>query len=1273
MSTRRNKRLGIDVGGTYTDVVLLETETKRMRSIKVPSTPRDFSLGILRGIDAIGVDLPTVEYIVHGATVGVNTIIQKKGARTGLLTTRGFEDVLEIGDMCKPDMYNLFYRKARPLVSRENRLGIGERVSADGQVLQAVSRDDVVAQVSKLKSKGINSLAVCTLNSYRNSVSECAISDVVREVFPELKLSVAHRIVNQRREVERTSTTVVNAYIAPAVATYLEDLEAKLASKGFNGIFFIMSSNGGVFTASKASEMPVYTLLSGPVAGAIGCRAFGEAIQNENIISFDMGGTSCDIAVILKGEPEVMYQAQVEGYPVMTPIVKIDYLGAGGGSIAKIVGESSLRVGPESAGAEPGPACYGTGGEMPTVTDANLVLGRLDASIPLAGGILMRRELAIESVRKHVGEKLGLSVEQASLGIIKIACVRMAHAIRALTIEQGLDPRNFTLVSFGGAGAMHTPFIAPLVGVRKIVVPWSPGTFCAWGMLNTDLRHNFVKTVGYVGRELSIEELADAFASLGADGIATLTAEGVPQQNIVLRRSVDLRYRGQEHTLTIPFLSDSVSEESLTKLRQLFDETHERKYAHSNPGESIEFVNVRLEAVGVIEKPGMYASEGMAAVPLRSNPEDARVGLREIIFEEGKFNTAVYQRETLPAGTGLSGPALILEPGSTTLIPPGYHAIVDGYRNIEIMVPAQRIEAAQNSHVTTRVDPITVEVIWNALIAAANEMKIDVQRTSYNWIISEMADFSVGIFNEKAETIAQAPGLPEFVCDMPSAIRSVAEDIGGYDRFAEGDVYLTNDPYANTFHVHDVNAIKPIFLDGRLIGFACARVHWHDIGGMSGVGTMTATEVFQEGLILRSIRVCDKNGWDKNVLSVIRENNRVPENTLGDLRAQIGACTVGERRVLEIIPRYGIGPYRQALDHIMHNGERQALDIVAKIPEGEYEAETCVDNDGIELDRPLKVKVKVIVKDQKLTVDFAGSAEDCKGSMHCNKNTTSSIARVAFKMLTTPSEPANEGHFRMIHVKIPDKSIFNARKPQATLPGFFALEAAIDVIKRALAPAVPGLVNADDYGRCTPAHIKFRMQDGSYAFLSDTEGGGWGGKPFEDGENALLFGFIKVTPIEQLEARYPVRLRQYSLRQNSGGPGKYRGGLGIIKDYECLMDAELNAGFDRQVCPPQGILGGGTALGNRLVMKIDGKEKVTASKVTDYQVLAGQIISFQTGGGGGYGNRLERDFSLVEDDLRQGYISPDHAEKYYCVEVDAVTLKVNRRFGMVHPQPTRSG
>ncbi|MEX2645125.1 MAG: hydantoinase B/oxoprolinase family protein [Gaiellaceae bacterium] len=548
--------------------------------------------------------------------------------------------------------------------------------------------------------------------------------------------------------------------------------------------------------------------------------------------------------------------------------------------------------------------------------------------------------------------------------------------------------------------------------------------------------------------------------------------------------------------------------------------------------------------------------------------------------------------------------------------------------------------------------PIVAEIIRNALVSVATEMKIDLMRSSYNPIIYEMLDFSVGIYGADGETLAQAAGLPEFLCDMPNAIRSILADLGGAEHVAEGDVFLTNDPYTSSFHLNDVTVIEPVFFEGGLIGFAGARAHWHDLGGKSPGGSTDATNVYEEGVLLRSIQLYSQGVLNESVIRVVRENSRLPNAVVGDINAQVAACRTGVTRLGELVGRYGFDAFERSIQLIMDLGEEQARAAVRAIPDGDYSAEGFVDNDGVELDRPLEVAVTVRVRASDIEFDLAGTAPPAKGPYNANRNMTNSILRLAFKTLTTPKEPANEGHFRPVHAIIPEHCLLDAQRPSPTLLGFVPLELLIDLVRKALAPAIPDGVTAADYGRCTVMHAAGRSpRDGSFIIVADTEGGGWGAKPFEDGESALLFGTQRVIPVEVLEHKYPVVLEQYTLRQDSGGAGKFRGGLGIVKDYRCTDTLHLLAAYERHDCPPWGLFGGKAAAPNTVVVKRVTGERDEFRKATEYALEAGDIVSFRTAGGGGYADPLERDPERVLADVIDGYVSRESALDYYGVVV----------------------
>lgn len=677
-------RIGIDTGGTFTDFVLLNESDGSFTTLKTLSTPPEFSRGVVSGLKKLNVDLSQVRYIVYGTTIGVNALIERRGAKTGLLTTRGFEDILNIQRMNKPEMYNLFYRKPTPLVPRSLRVGIEERVDGRGNVLQRVDPTQVRRGMRRLVARGITAVAICTINSYLNSENEQAIYEVVRDEFPELFVSVSYQLIRQRREFERTSTTVLNAYIAAPMMRLLEEIQQELDHGGFHGTFLVMKSNGGVMTLENAKLMPVHTLLSGPVGGSVALATLGRKLAADRLIGFDMGGTSSDISVVIQGKPQMSSNIMVEGHPVMTPMVNTETIGSGGGSIASVEGLTSLRVGPRSAGSNPGPASYSRGGLLPTVTDANLVLGRLDPDMPLADDIVLNREAAREAIGEYVAKKLDMTVEEAALAMIRIANVKMAYAIRGVTIRKGLDPREFSLVPFGGAGPLHAAEVAAQVGVRRTIIPRAPGNFSAWGMLNTDLRHDVVRTIDLEGDISDLPELQGALDEMESRGLAVLMRHGIGSGRPILAPAVDVRYKGQMHTLTVPLNGERVDEAAFDSLLQDFHRLHEQNYGHSSPRDPVEFVALRLELTGQINKPGYYhfSTNGGPHI-VRAREE------RQVIFESGSQTTPIFDRNSFFPGFELVGPAVINERGSTVLLPPAYKLLVDAYGNLLIETPGE--------------------------------------------------------------------------------------------------------------------------------------------------------------------------------------------------------------------------------------------------------------------------------------------------------------------------------------------------------------------------------------------------------------------------------------------------------------------------------------------------------------------------------------------------------------------------------------------------------
>jgi N-methylhydantoinase A len=686
-------RVAVDIGGTFTDFVVFDPATGESTVGKVPSTPANPSEGIVQGLKRMGVDLSRVEFFVHGTTVGLNAVVEEKGRPVALVTTKGFRDVLEIGLMDKPDMYNIFYEKPRPLVPRRHRFELDERVDGFGNVLRAVNETEVAALAEAIRDEGLRTIAVCTLNSFANPANEARIAELLRAALPDAFVSVSHEIVNEWREFERTSTTTLNAYVVPVFSAYLESLRSELAELGLETEAHIMQSNGGVMTAAAASRRPIRTLLSGPVGGAVGGGVIGRladadpAFSAVNIVTADMGGTSFDASLIIGGEIETSNRSEIAGRPLLTPSVRVSAIGAGGGSIARVEGSSSLRVGPDSAGAVPGPVGYGRGGEEPTVTDANLVLGRIDPEQVLGGEITLDKDAARNAIDERIAKPLGLDVHHAAEGILRVINSKMALAIRELTVAQGLDPRDFTLVAFGGAGPMHAAEIAVEAGISQVIFPPVPGMFSAWGMLAADIRHDLVMTAVAKAGDLDAADVETTFAALEAEGGEVLAGQNVADGAIRFIRSLDLRYLGQEHTLEVEVPTGLVPAD----LKELFDKAHSRKYGHLSEEDPVEVVNFRVAAVGHVAKPDLKAA------PETASAQAVPLGEREVYFDGAFVTSAVYTRNDIPPRATFSGPAVIDEEGATLVVPPGFDVVCDPYGNL-VLSGETRFELAKEEH-----------------------------------------------------------------------------------------------------------------------------------------------------------------------------------------------------------------------------------------------------------------------------------------------------------------------------------------------------------------------------------------------------------------------------------------------------------------------------------------------------------------------------------------------------------------------------------------------
>jgi len=655
-------RAGSDIGGTFTDVIAFDATTQSVRLAKLLSSP-DLSQAVLDGIAETGLEISTIDTLVHGSTVVINALLERKGVRTALVTTLGFRDVYEIGRINRPDSFNLFFQKHDPLVERALRFEIDERMLPD-RIVTPLSEDAIDALVTQLKAADVEAIAVLLLHAYANPVHEEMLARALRERLPDCFITASHDLTREYREYERTSTVVANAYIGPLVARYLGILDKQLQHSGFVGNFFLMQSNGGLIGPDEARRNCISLIESGPAGGVIGAQAVLADIGATNGVAFDMGGTTAKAGVVEDSMPRIGHQYFIGSYnvglPVLTPVMDIHEVGTGGGSIASVTEFGELRIGPRSAGAAPGPVCYGLGGEDPTVTDANVVLGRLHEDLPLAGNLKLDRDAASRALTRGVAEPLGVGAEAAALGVVQVANTAMAYSISAVTIERGLNPADFVLVAYGGAGPLHATQIARELGMRQVVIPPNPGVFSAYGMLFADPQGHASRTrITLVdpGELPGLEALVD---ELVADACTRLDLGEVTPDRIDL--FADMRYVGQEHTVTVPLERDMLSATRVSALKQRFDAVHERTYSHSAADERAEIVTLRCVATMLTDKPkfGPPISDAYSDAPAFHRPV--------FLAGETAIDIPFYSRAALAAGTVLHGPAVIFEDTTSTLL-----------------------------------------------------------------------------------------------------------------------------------------------------------------------------------------------------------------------------------------------------------------------------------------------------------------------------------------------------------------------------------------------------------------------------------------------------------------------------------------------------------------------------------------------------------------------------------------------------------------------------
>ena len=679
-------RLAADIGGTFTDIVAFDPASGTLSLGKALSTPSHLVEGIAAGVERAGIQFSEAGLFLHGSTIAINTMLERTGARAALVITKGFRDIYEIGRVNRPDSYNLFFKKHIPLIERSLCFELDERMFAEGEVLTPLDEDEVRALAAHLATLDVEAVAVLLLHSYRNPDHEIRVKAILEECLPGAFVTASYELSQEYREFERCSTVAANAYIGPQVRAYLGEIGEHLNKEAFPGAFLVVQSTGGLYDVAQARHDCVHMLESGPAAGVIAGRALARAIGLDNAITFDMGGTTAKSGVIFDGEALTTGSAMIGGYeqglPVQIAMMDIFEVGTGGGSVARVGPQGALRVGPESAGASPGPACYGLGGTQPTVTDANLILGRIAPDKFLGGEMILDPVAAERTMQDAVATPLGMDAVGAAAGVLQIAATAMSFAVKGVSTERGLDAGNFALIAFGGAGPLHASAVARELGMGEIVIPPSPGHFSAVGMLHADLRYDYVRTWFARLAEAPFEEIEGMYVEMERQGREAVAATGAAIEEVVAGRSADMRYVGQEHAVTVDLPAEVFAGSDRAAIKARFDEVHAVRYGTSAPEEPAELVSLRTTVAGILSKPPLIGAADMLDLPAES---------RRVYFSEtgGFVDTPVHARAALAADVVIAGPAIIEEEASTTLLLPGDELRLDGHGNLRIKVGAR--------------------------------------------------------------------------------------------------------------------------------------------------------------------------------------------------------------------------------------------------------------------------------------------------------------------------------------------------------------------------------------------------------------------------------------------------------------------------------------------------------------------------------------------------------------------------------------------------------
>lgn len=1200
MTEEKKWQFWIDRGGTFTDVVAQRPDGQ-IQSLKLLSENERYTDASLEGIRRVLDDPDNLAFskyplaaVKMGTTVATNALLERKGEPLALIITRGFGDALRIGYQNRPDIF------AREIVLPEmlysQVVEIDERMAADGTLLVPLDQEKIQAQLEAVFAQGIKALAIVLMHGYRYPDHEKTIAAIAARIgFAQI--SVSHESAPLIRLVSRGDTTVVDAYLTPLLRRYVDRIDHALTRKHPDMRLLFMQSHGGLTEAHRFHGRN--SILSGPAGGVVAMAKAGAAAGCDRLIAFDMGGTSTDVS-LYAGDYERVFETEIAGIRMRAPMMRIETVAAGGGSRLRFL-DDRLQVGPESAGADPGPACYRRNGPL-CITDANLLLGRISEKFfPLVFGPAGDQSLDINATRKAF-DKLagrikaetggGKSAEEVAEGFLTVAVENMANAIKTVSVQRGHDAQEFALYCFGGAGGQLCCRVADSLGMRRILIHPQAGVLSALGMGLAEIRDLRQQTVSAILDEkslASLQPLADRLTQQSREAVA---AQQAADKNVHTRCQAQLRYQGSDSVLTVAW-SDPAA------MKNDFASAHRAHYGFSVSGQAVVIENLAVESIG--------EPENIQPARLAASPMPAAIAQLPFYCPGGWQTADWFDRVDLGAGCAIDGPAVIFDDSATTVVDPGWRAGVLDDGHLQLLRREETVKPA-NGRAITSADPIRLEVFNNLFMHIATQMGVVLRNTAHSVNIKERLDFSCALFDGQGGLVANAPHMPVHLGSMGASVATVVKKHAA--DMQPGDSYALNAPYAGGTHLPDITIVTPVWFDLEKPSFYLAsRAHHADIGGITpGSMPPDSTRIEQEGTLLDNLRIVRDGQLDEtrllNLLSSGEWPARNPQQNIEDLKAQIAANRRGLQELGSVIDHYGLATVQAYVKHVQDNAEESVRRAISNLKDGSYSS-------VMDTGQTIRVSICVDKNKRSAIIDFAGTSPQAGNNFNAPASVCTAAVLYVFRTLVDHKIPLNEGCLKPLEIKIPAGSMLTPDFPAAVVAGNVETS-------QCIVDTLYGALNLQASAQGTMNNLTFG--DSRWQYYETICGGSGAGDGFH-GTDAIHTHMTnsRLTDPEVLESRFPVRVREFSIREKSGGDGKYRGGNGAHRSLEFLrpMTAAILSGHRKTA--PSGLAGGANAAAGRNSLQKANGEVVRLDATASFHVEPGDILIIDTPGGGGYG------------------------------------------------------